>query len=37
MASLAKREWVHKGEAKTAWVVRYKDPSGAHRSRQFAL
>lgn len=37
MASVSKREWVHKGETKTAWVLRYKDPSGAHRSRQFSL
>tara|TARA_B100000378_G_scaffold249736_1_gene223309 strand:+ start:1211 stop:2458 length:1248 start_codon:yes stop_codon:yes gene_type:complete len=35
MASVAKREWTYKGETKTAWVVRYKDKAGAHRSRQF--
>lgn len=35
MASVSKREWTHKGEAKSAWVVRYKDAGGAHRSRQF--
>ena len=35
MASVAKRTWIHKGQEKTAWVVRYKDAGGAHRSRQF--
>lgn len=34
MASVAKREWTHKGEVKTAWVVRYKE-GGRHRSKQF--
>lgn len=37
MASVAKRTWTYKGEARTAWVVRYKDKGGAHRSRQFDL
>jgi integrase len=35
MASVAKRKWTHKGSTKEAWVVRYKDKGGAHRSRQF--
>ena len=35
MASVAKREWTLKGEPRSAWVVRYKDAGGAHRSRQF--
>ncbi len=35
MASVKKREWTHKGQARSAWVVRYKDAGGAHRSRQF--
>src|SRR5687768_15655825 len=37
MASVAKRKWTHKGSSREAWVVRYKDKSGAHRSRQFDL
>lgn len=35
MASVAKREWSHKGVKKTAWVVRYVDRQDKHRSRQF--
>ncbi|WP_300115229.1 site-specific integrase [Sphingobium sp.] len=35
MASVAKRKWVYKGQPKEAWVVRYKDRGGQHRSRQF--
>lgn len=35
MASVAKRKWTHKGVEKEAWTVRYKDPTGAYRSRQF--
>lgn len=35
MASVAKRTWTHDGVKKEAWVVRYKDEMGAHRSRQF--
>jgi integrase len=35
MASVAKRKWTYQGAAREAWVVRYKDKSGAHRSRQF--
>ncbi|GLV21998.1 hypothetical protein TomMM35A_18510 [Sphingobium sp. TomMM35A] len=34
MASVSKREWNHKGEAKSAWVVRYKE-GGKHRQRTF--
>lgn len=37
MASVAKRKWTHRGVTKEAWVVRYKDKGGAHRSRQFDL
>lgn len=35
MASVSKRTWIHKGTAREAWVVRYKDEGGTHRSRQF--
>lgn len=35
MASVAKRKWTYKGREKEAWVVRYVDKGGAHRSRQF--
>lgn len=35
MASVAKRTWVHKGEEKTAWVVRYTDSSGKRRMKTF--
>lgn len=35
MASVSKRQWTHKGVQKEAWVVRYKDIAGTHRSRQF--
>ena len=34
MASVSKREWVYKGETKSAWVVRYQS-GGKHRSKQF--
>lgn len=33
MASVAKREWTHKGVTKTAWVVRYIDNDGAQRMK----
>ena len=36
MASVAKRTWTHKGQEKTAWVVRYRD-GDAQPSRQFKL
>lgn len=37
MASIRKREWTSpKGEFKTAWVVDYRDQSGARRNKQFA-
>lgn len=35
MASVAKRNWTHKGVAATAWVVRYVDDKGVRRSKQF--
>jgi integrase len=35
MASVSKRRWTHKGTKKEAWVLRYKDEQGRHRSRQF--
>jgi integrase len=35
MASVAKRKWLYQGVQREAWVVRYKDKTGAHRSRQF--
>lgn len=35
MASVAKREWTHKGETKTAWVVRYTDEGGKRRMKTF--
>lgn len=34
MASVAKREWTHKDEKRSAWVVRYVE-GGKHRSKQF--
>ena len=37
MASVAKREWTYRGEKRSAWVVRYKDVGGEHRSKQFDL
>lgn len=37
MASVAKRRWIHKGEAAEAWVVRYVDDKGVRRSKQFEL
>lgn len=37
MASVAKRTWTYKGAEKTAWVVRYVDRGGRHRSRQFDM
>jgi integrase len=30
MAKVRKRKWVSNGEAKTAWVVDYRDPTGRH-------
>ena len=36
MASIAKRAWQAADGPREAWVVRYFDPEGAHRSRQFA-
>lgn len=35
MAAVSKRSWVHKGETKTAWIVRYRDAGGAHRQKTF--
>lgn len=35
MASVAKRKWTYQGKEREAWVVRYKDRAGVHRSRQF--
>ena len=37
MASVAKRTWTYKGEAKSAWVVRYTDQSGKRRLQTFTL
>lgn len=37
MASVRKREWTHKGEAKTAWVVNYTDQEGRRRLKTFDL
>lgn len=34
MASVSKRKWVHEGQPREAWVVRYKE-GGKHRSKQF--
>jgi integrase len=37
MATIRKREWLSpKGEAKTAWLVDYRDGQGKRRSKQFA-
>lgn len=35
MASVAKREWTHDGQTKTAWVVRYTDQNGKRRMKTF--
>lgn len=35
MASVRKREWTHKGETKSAWVVEYTDQGGRRRMRTF--
>jgi integrase len=35
MASVRKREWTYKGEAKTAWVVAYTDGGGKRRLKTF--
>lgn len=35
MATVAKREWTHKGETKTAWIVRYLDAGGTHKQKTF--
>jgi integrase len=35
MASVSKRTWSHKGESKTAWIVRHVDRKGVHRQRTF--
>jgi integrase len=36
MPSIRKREWTSpKGEQRTAWLVDYRDPAGARRSKQF--
>lgn len=35
MASVSKREWMHKGETKVAWVVRYTDRGGKRRLKTF--
>ena len=37
MASVRKREWTHKGEPKTAWVVNYTDQEGKRRLKTFNL
>lgn len=37
MASVAKRNWTHKGVKAEAWVVRYLDDKGVRRSKQFDL
>ncbi|WP_242217990.1 tyrosine-type recombinase/integrase [Shinella zoogloeoides] len=35
MATVRKREWTHKGEVKTAWVVTYTDQEGKRRLKTF--
>ena len=35
MASVAKRSWIHNGETKTKWVVRYTDQGGTRRMKTF--
>lgn len=35
MATVSKREWVHGGVKKTAWVVRYSDQLGKRRLKTF--
>lgn len=35
MASVRKREWTHKGEKKTAWIVDYVDSLGKRRQKTF--
>lgn len=35
MASVRKREWTHKGEKKTAWIVSYTDQGGKRRIKTF--
>jgi len=35
MASVAKRKWTYKGQPKEAWVVRFFDEEGSHKSKQF--
>lgn len=35
MATVSKRTWVHHGETKTAWIIRYRDAGGAHRQKTF--
>ena len=37
MASVSKRQWTYKGNTREAWTVRYKDGTGAQRSKQFEL
>jgi len=34
--SIRKRTWTTRGEAKTAWLVDYRDPAGERRAKQFA-
>lgn len=35
MAAVSKRTWTHGGETKSAWVVRYRTPGGAHKQKTF--
>ncbi|MFG1461740.1 site-specific integrase [Xanthobacter sp. DSM 24535] len=35
MASVSKREWTHKGETKSAWIVRYFDAKRRHCQKTF--
>lgn len=35
MAKVSKRKWIHNGEEKSAYVVRYVDEKGVRRSKQF--
>ncbi len=37
MASVRKRRWIYKGEAKETWVVNYTDHGGSRRQRTFRL
>lgn len=37
MARVNKRTWTHKGQERTAWVVRYTDQNGRRRMKSFEL